>query len=244
MACGWSVPRVSGQADDGLETAFLPSRGREKLQGSAHPLGDRRGNREPESGARGTGGPASKRVIVGYGFWIFVLSDIIMFAAFFAGYAVLRDGTADGPAGRDLFDLGNVAVETVCLLVSSFVCGLASLALLARRHFAFQAAMAVTFLLGAVFVALEVREFAGMVASGAGPSRSTFLTAFFTLVGCHGLHVTSGLLWLLTMMAQVAMKGFRPDIMRRTMCFALFWHALDIVWVAVFTVVYLMGAIA
>ena len=201
------------------------------------------GSGDSTAPGRGTGGPAPKRIIVGYGFWIFVLSDIIMFAAFFAGYAVLRDGTADGPAGRDLFDLGNVAIETVCLLVSSFVCGLASLALVVRRQLAFQAAMAVTFLFGAAFLAIEIREFAGLVASGAGPSRSAFLTAFFTLVGCHGLHVTGGLLWLLTMMAQVATKGFRADIMRRTMCFALFWHALDIVWVAVFTVVYLMGAI-
>ena len=192
---------------------------------------------------RGTGGPSSKRIIVGYGFWIFILSDIIMFAAFFAGYAVLQGGTADGPTGRDLFDLQNTAIETGCLLASSFVCGLASLALLARKAIAFQIAMAVTFLFGAAFVALEVIEFSDLVARGAGPSRSAFLSAFFTLVGCHGLHVTGGLLWLLTMMAQVFTKGFRPDIMRRTMCFALFWHALDIVWVALFTVVYLLGAL-
>ena len=193
---------------------------------------------------RGIGGPSSKRIVVGYGFWIFLLSDIIMFAAFFAGYAVLHGGTAEGPTGQDLFDLQNTATETVLLLFSSFACGLASLALAARKRFVFQAAMAVTFLLGASFVVLEALEFADLVGRGAGPSRSAFLSAFFTLVGCHGLHVTIGLLWLLTMMAQVFTKGFREDIMRRTMCFALFWHALDIVWVAVFTVVYLMGVIA
>ena len=193
---------------------------------------------------RGIGGPSPKRIVVGYGFWIFLLSDIIMFAAFFAGYAVLRGGTADGPTGQDLFDLQNTATETVLLLLSSFACGLASLALVARKHLVFQAAMAVTFLLGAAFLVLEALEFAALVERGAGPSRSAFLSAFFTLVGCHGLHVTVGLLWLLTMMAQVFTKGFRDDILRRTMCFALFWHALDIVWVAVFTVVYLMGTIA
>jgi len=102
--------------------------------------------------------------------------------------------------------------------------------------------MTVTFVLGAAFITLEIKEFAGLVAQGAGPSRSAFLSAFFTLVGCHGMHVSAGLLWLLTMMAQVFAKGFRADILRRMLCFSLFWHALDIIWVALFTVVYLMGA--
>jgi len=157
---------------------------------------------------------ASKRIIVGYGFWIFLLSDIIMFSAFFATYAVLVGQTAGGPTGRELFDLRNVGLETACLLLSSFTCGIAS---------------------------IEVREFADLVARRAGPTRSAFLSAFFTLVGCHGLHVTAGLLWLLTMMAQVFAKGYRPDILRRVLCFNLFWHTLDIIWVALFTVVYLMG---
>ncbi len=193
---------------------------------------------------RGTGGPSSKRIVVGYGFWLFILSDIVMFAAFFASYAVLQGGTANGPTGRDVFDLTNTAIETGCLLLSSFTCGMASLALSARNARWFYLAMAVTFLFGAAFLALELREFADLVARGAGPTRSAFLTAFFTLVGCHGLHVTAGLMWLLTMMAQIFAKGFRPDTMRRTMCFALFWHALDIIWVALFTVVYLLGVIA
>ena len=183
-----------------------------------------------------------KRIIAGYGFWIFLLSDIIMFSAFFASYAVLVDNTAGGPAGHDLFDLRNVAVETACLLLSSFTCGIASIGAQRRKQLWFFGAMAVTFLLGAAFLYIELNEFAGMIARGAGPTRSAFLSAFFTLVGCHGLHVTCGLLWLLTMMAQVFAKGFRPDIMRRVLCFSLFWHALDIIWVALFTVVYLMGA--
>jgi cytochrome o ubiquinol oxidase subunit III len=185
--------------------------------------------------------PASKRIIVGYGFWVFLLSDIVMFSAFFATYAVLVDSTAGGPTGRDLFHIGSVGLETACLLLSSFTCGLASIG--ARKHQGslFFGAMAVTFVLGAAFIGLESSEFAGMVARDAGPTRSAFLSAFFTLVGCHGLHVTAGLLWLLTMMAQVFAKGYRADILRRVLCFSLFWHTLDIIWVALFTVVYLMG---
>jgi cytochrome o ubiquinol oxidase subunit 3 len=190
------------------------------------------------------GGPTSKRIIVGYGFWIFLLSDIIMFSAFFATYAVLVGQTAGGPRGRELFDLGNTGIETGCLLLSSFTCGVAGIGAQAQRGSWFYGAMAATFMLGAAFVGLEVREFAGFVARGAGPTRSAFLSAFFTLVGCHGLHVTAGLLWLLTMVAQVFAKGYRADILRRILCFSLFWHALDIVWVALFSMVYLMGAAA
>ena len=187
-------------------------------------------------------GLASKRIIVGYGFWIFLLSDIIMFGAFFATYAVLMGATAGGPSGRDLFSIGNVALETACLLLSSFTCGVASIGAKVRNDRLFYGAMAATFVLGLAFLGLEVREFTDMVEIGAGPSRSAFLSAFFTLVGCHGLHVTAGLLWLLTMMAQVFAKGYRADVLRRILCFSLFWHALDIIWVALFTVVYLMGA--
>ena len=190
----------------------------------------------------GEGGPASKRIIVGYGFWIFLLSDIIMFSAFFAAYAVLAGATAGGPTGAQLFELNNVAWETGLLLVSSFTCGLASIGAGARSRLLFQIGMGATFLLGAGFMVLELREFSGLAARGAGPQRSAFLSAFFALVGCHGLHVTAGLMWLLTMMAQVVAKGFRADILRRILCFGLFWHALDIIWVALFTVVYLLGA--
>jgi cytochrome o ubiquinol oxidase subunit 3 len=203
-------------------------------------------DREPRghrlAGEHAAGGLLSKRIIVGYGFWIFLLSDIIMFSAFFATYAVLVGATAGGPTGRELFDLRNVAIETACLLLSSFTCGLASIGARTHRGSWFYGAMAATCILGVAFLFIEVHEFAGMVARGAGPTRSAFLSAFFTLVGCHGLHVTAGLLWLLTMMAQVLAKGYRPDILRRVLCFSLFWHTLDIIWVALFSVVYLMGA--
>jgi len=188
------------------------------------------------------GGAAFKRIVVGYGFWIFLLSDIVMFSGFFAAYAVLSGRTAGGPAPQALFDLNSVAVETGCLLLSSFTCGIASIATEARNRLWFALAMAATFMLGAAFLGLELREFSELLAKGAGPQRSAFLSAFFALVGCHGLHVTAGLLWLLTMVAQVFAKGFRDDIRRRILCFALFWHALDIIWVALFTVVYLYGA--
>jgi cytochrome o ubiquinol oxidase subunit 3 len=187
-------------------------------------------------------GPASKRIIVGYGFWIFLLSDIIMFSAIFAAYAVLSGQTAGGPTGRQLFDLTNVAIETACLLVSSFTCGLCMIAAQARRPLATYIAGALTFLLGLAFLTLEIREFAEMIGEGAGPQRSAFLSAFFTLVGCHGIHVTAGLIWLAVMMAQIATRGFKPNILRRVLCFSLFWHALDIIWIALFTIVYLMGA--
>ena len=190
----------------------------------------------------GEGGPAPKRTVVAYGFWIFLLSDIVMFSAFFAAYAVLAGQTAGGPSGRDLFDLRSVAIETACLLASSFACGLATVGAGVHSRFGFYTGMAATFVLGAAFIGLEAHEFAGMVAEGAGPQRSAFLTAFFSLVGCHGLHVSCGLLWLLTMVAQVFAKGFRPEVLRRNLCFSLFWHALDIIWVALFTVVYLLGS--
>jgi cytochrome o ubiquinol oxidase subunit III len=189
-------------------------------------------------------GPASKRIITGFGFWIFLLSDIVMFSCFFAAYAVLSGQTAGGPSGAELFNLRNVAIETAFLLLSSFACGMASIAAEVRSYLWFQIAMAVTCVLGLGFLVIEFREFADLIARGAGPSRSAFLSSFFALVGCHGLHVSAGTLWLLTMMAQVFAKGFRADILRRFLCFALFWHALDIIWVAIFSVVYLLGSAA
>jgi cytochrome o ubiquinol oxidase subunit 3 len=195
----------------------------------------------PYAEPRPAGDQPAKRIIVGYGFWIFLLSDIVMFSAFFATYAVLVGATAGGPSGRELFNLHNVAIETACLLLSSFTCGLASIGARVRRGSLFYGAMAATCMLGAAFLFIEVNEFAGMIAQGAGPTRSAFLSAFFALVGCHGLHVTVGMFWLLTMMAQVFAKGYRADILRRVLCFGLFWHTLDIIWVGIFTVVYLMG---
>ena len=186
-------------------------------------------------------GPAPRRIVVSYGFWIFLLTDFIMFSGFFAAYAVLGGETAGGPSGRTLFDLQLVGWETAFLLLSSFACGMAGIAMTVKRAGLFQIAMAVTALFGAAFLALELSEFAHLVGEGNGPSRSAFLSSFFALVGCHGLHVTLGLVWLTTMMAQVWAKGFRDDIVRRILCFNLFWHALDIIWVALFTVVYLFG---
>jgi cytochrome o ubiquinol oxidase subunit 3 len=187
---------------------------------------------------------ASKLIITAFGFWVFLLSDVVMFSTFFATYVVLKDMTAGGPSGKDLFNLYIVAVETGCLLASSFSCGMASLGARARSNFMYYGGMIATFLLGAAFMLLEIRDFAGAVAQGAGPSRSAFLSAYFALVGCHGLHVTLGLLFLLTMIAQVYAKGYRADILRRLLCFALFWHTLDIIWVGIFTVVYLLGVAA
>jgi cytochrome o ubiquinol oxidase subunit 3 len=218
-----------------------PNRGKRGSQ-DPHMLGHHGDVAEEEATGHGEGGPASKRIVTGYGFWIFLLSDIVMFSGFFAAYAVLAKQTAGGPSGRDLFDLTNVAVETALLLASSFTCGLVSLASERRDAVWTQIWLLVTGLLGFAFILLEVREFADMIAHGAGPQRSAFLSSFFALVGCHGLHVSVGLLWLGTMMAQVWRKGFQPAIQRRLMCFNLFWHALDIVWVGVFTIVYLLGA--
>jgi cytochrome o ubiquinol oxidase subunit III len=186
-------------------------------------------------------GPAPKRIVVAYGFWVFLLSDIIMFSALFAAYAVLVRNTAGGPTGAQLFNQVSVALETACLLVSSYTCGLMSLAVASRERVAVYMRALATFVLGAAFLALELREFANMIAQGATPQRSAFLSAFFALVGCHGLHVTAGLIWLAVMMVQIAVRGFRASVQRRLWCFALFWHALDIIWVGLFTLVYLMG---
>jgi cytochrome o ubiquinol oxidase subunit III len=184
-------------------------------------------------------GPAPTRVVAGFGFWLFLLSDIVIFGALFAAYSVLSGETAGGPSGADLFDRKHVFIETLCLLASSVTCGFGTLAVQRAEAASVYFWMAVTFLLGGTFLALELGEFRDMLARGAGPSHSAFLSAFFTLVGTHGLHVTIGLCWLIVMMMQVATLGFRPMVGRRFFCFGLFWHALDIVWVGVFTIVYL-----
>jgi cytochrome o ubiquinol oxidase subunit III len=190
---------------------------------------------------RGGGGPASKRIVVAYGFWIFILSDMVMFATLFAAYAVLSGNTAGGPTGAELFNLHNVFIETMCLLLSSYTCGLGALSAERRRPGLFLMFAVFTFVLGAAFLFIEATEFAVMVENGAGPSRSGFLSAFFTLVGMHGAHVASGLIALVYLTAQVIAKGLRAAVLRRLLCWSLFWHALDIVWVGVFTLVYLMG---
>ena len=190
---------------------------------------------------RGGGGPAPKRIVVAYGFWIFILSDIIMFSALFAAYAVLSGNTAGGPTGAELFNLRNVFIETMCLLVSSYTCGIGVLSAERGQPTLFLVFAIFTFALGAAFLFIEGTEFARMVQMGAGPWRSAFLSSFFTLVGTHGVHVASGLVALVYLVAQMLVQGLRAAVLRRLLCWSLFWHALDIVWVGVFTLVYLMG---
>jgi len=190
---------------------------------------------------RGGGGPAPKRIVVAYGFWIFVLSDMVMFSSLFAAYAVLSGNTAGGPTAAELFNLRNVFIETMCLLLSSYTCGIGVLSAERGQPTLFLIFAIFTFVLGAAFLFIEGTEFARMVQMGAGPSRSAFLSSFFTLVGTHGVHVASGLVALVYLVAQVLVHGLRPAVLRRLLCWSLFWHALDIVWVGVFTLVYLMG---
>ena len=200
-------------------------------------------HRASEDTGHGHRGPESKSIVVPYGFWLFVLSDMVLFSALFASYAALVGATDGGPTTNQLFDRNLVAIETVALLLSSFVCGLALIAAKRANLIWTQVWLLVTGLLGLIFLSIEMYEFGKMIAEGAGPQRSAFLSAFFTLVGCHGLHVFAGLLWLGTMMAQIWAKGFREHILRRLLCFSIFWHALDIIWVAIFTIVYLIGTL-
>jgi len=188
-------------------------------------------------------GPESKSIVVPYGFWLFVLSDMVLFSALFATYASLVHATDGGPVTNQLFHRDLVVVETLALLISSFICGLAMITAKHKNMVWTQIWLALTALFGLVFLYIELTEFAGMISIGAGPQRSAFLSSFFTLVGCHGAHVTAGLMWIGTMMAQVWAKGFREDIMRRLLCLSVFWHALDIIWVAIFTIVYLIGTL-
>lgn len=190
------------------------------------------------------GGPelTMRRKLAGFGLWIYLLSDAILFAALFAAYGVLSGETAGGPGAADLFHLDTVAIETACLLTSSFTCGLAMLAVDGGRRAGATLWFGITFALGATFLGIELNEFAGLVTRNAGPDRSAFLSAFFTLVGTHGLHVFIGLIWLAALGAQMWVKGLSAPVARRLLLFSIFWHVLDIVWIAVFTIVYLMGA--
>ena len=215
-----------------------------RVREDPHRLGHRgHGPEGPVVGAgHGRTGPASKRIVVGYGFWIFLLSDIIMFSCFFAAFAVQRNATDGGPTAAQIVEVPRVALETGALLLSSYTCGLSFAATNARSKLWTQVFLLITGLLGLAFVAMELQEFISLAARGITPQRSGFLTSFFGLVGLHGLHVTVAGLWLATMMAQVQVKGFRPEIVHRLICFNLFWHALDIVWIGIFTIVYLMGS--
>ncbi len=177
------------------------------------------------------------------GFWLYLMSDLVIFGVLFATFVVLQKSYAGGPTGRDLFDLSFVLVETMLLLLSSATCGLAMLAMHDGRRQGLLVWLGVTFLFGSGFIAMELHEFHALVEEGNGPQRSAFLTAFFTLVGTHGLHVASGLLWMAVMMGQVIAKGLTEPVRSRLMRLSMFWHFLDIVWVAVFTIVYLLGVL-
>src|SRR6266699_5422688 len=177
------------------------------------------------------------------GFWLYLMSDCLVFASLFATYGVLGRNYAGGPSGADLFSLPLVAVNTSLLLLSSITYGFAVIEMQRKRQGATLAWLALTGLLGAGFVGIELREFAHLIHEGNGPQRSAFLSSFFTLVGTHGLHVTFGIVWLLTLMAQVARHGLIAANRRRLMCLSMFWHFLDVILLGFFTFVYLMGAL-
>ena len=177
------------------------------------------------------------------GFWIYLMSDCLIFSVLFATYSVLSANTAGGPHAKDLFELPFVLGETMLLLVSSFTFGVAMLAMQAGKSRQVLFWLVITFALGAGFIGMEVYEFAKLVHEGAGPSVSAFLSSYFALVGTHGLHVTFGLVWILVMLDQVRRYGLDGAVQRRLACLSLFWHFLDLVWICVFTFVYLRGAI-
>jgi cytochrome o ubiquinol oxidase subunit 3 len=178
------------------------------------------------------------------GFWIYLMSDCLIFACLFAVYAVLGRNYAGGPTGAEIFDLPLVAVNTSLLLLSSITYGFAMLAMNRGGQRVMLLWLAITGLLGAGFITLEMREFAHLIAEGSGPTRSAFLSSFFTLVGTHGLHVTFGIIWLITLMVQVGRRGLIAENRRRLMCLSMFWHFLDVIWIGVFTVVYLLGVLS
>ena len=177
------------------------------------------------------------------GFWIYLMSDCLIFAVLFAVYGVLGRNYAAGPSPGELFELPVVAVNTAMLLLSSITFGFAMLSMEAGGKRGTLIWMAVTGLFGAVFVGLELNEFAHLIHEGAGPDRSAFLSAFFTLVGTHGLHVTVGLIWMVTLMVQVGLRGLEPANQRRLMCLSMFWHFLDVIWIGVFSFVYLVSVL-
>ncbi|MBM7044128.1 MULTISPECIES: cytochrome o ubiquinol oxidase subunit III [Rhizobium] len=177
------------------------------------------------------------------GFWIYIMSDCLIFAVLFATYAVLGHNYAAGPSPADLFELPLVALNTAMLLFSSITYGFAMLEMEKENKSGTMMWLAITGLFGAAFIFFELYEFYHLILDGAGPQRSAFLSAFFTLVGTHGLHVTVGIVWLITLMVQTSQHGLIPENKRRLMCLSMFWHFLDVVWIGVFSFVYLMGVL-
>jgi cytochrome o ubiquinol oxidase subunit 3 len=178
-----------------------------------------------------------------FGFWMYLMSDFVLFASLFATFAVLRGNTFGGVAGNQIFSLPFVLGETLLLLTSSFTCGLSLLAARAGKMREVFIALDATALLGASFVAMEIYEFSRLISEGNGPSRSGFLSAYFTLVGTHGLHVTIGLIWMVMLMCAIVYRGLSRSTLRKLVLLSLFWHFLDIVWIFIFTIVYLMGVV-
>lgn len=178
------------------------------------------------------------------GFWIYLMTDCVLFASFFATYAVLRHATAGGPSGAELFDLNFVLVETLLLLTSSLTAGLAMIALHTKRRMYILSMLGLTFTLGAGFLAMELYEFAKLIAEGHGPSASAFLSSYFSLVGLHGVHIAMGLLWIIVLSLYLLKKGVTNTFHKRLALFGMFWHFLDIIWIFIFTIVYLFGALS
>lgn len=177
------------------------------------------------------------------GFWIYLMTDCIIFASLFATFIILRNNTFGGPSGQDLFELPFILTETLLLLTSSFTCGLGIIAAFRKDRFQTVLWFSVTFLLGAAFLGMELYEFYHLIHDGNSWQRSGFLTAFFTLVGTHGLHIFIGLLWIIVLLLQVIKRGLTRHTTRRLLLLSLFWHFLDVIWIFIFTIVYLMGVI-
>lgn len=195
----------------------------------------------PSSGSSEASQCVNTHDIKAFGFWIYLMSDLVMFSALFATHTVLAHSYAGGPTGKDLFDLSYTFGETLFLLFSSTTCGLGMLAMHARKRGRVLVWLALTFIFGLGFIVMEINEFSGMIRHGYGPGGSAFLSSFFTLVGTHGAHVALGLLWLTVMGGQIAVQGLTQPVQSRLRRFSMFWHFLDIVWIGIFTFVYLMG---
>lgn len=196
-------------------------------------------------GAKSVSTKAEETALLGrtsIGFWVYLMTDCLLFASLFATYAVLQSGTAGGPSGADIFDLPLILTSTIILLVSSLACGVALIGLKRKNVRQIAWGLACTFVLGVAFLAIEMYEFSHLVHEGYGPDRSAFLSAFFTLVGTHGLHILTGLIWLVVLAWVLYKKGLTVKLTRQLTIFGMFWHFLDLVWIFIFTVVYLLGA--